>query len=83
MSISARVSERCHAPDLQTLCETVDDTMMVASSEVWMADLAYYQNVREAAKRGLAGADTIYGDLRQRFPGGTKAAPAPNPTPTP
>jgi hypothetical protein len=65
---------------LQTLCESVDDTLMVVNSEVWMADLAYYQNVREGAKRGLAGADTVYGDLRVRFPGpGPKANPGKTP----
>lgn len=65
-------------PNLKTLCEAADDTMMVLGSEVWMADLAYYQNVREGARRGRAGADTIYNDLRTRFPGGN-----PQPTPTP
>jgi hypothetical protein len=70
-------------PSLQTLCETVDDTPMVASSEVWMADLAYYQNVREAAKRGLPGADTIYGELRARFPAVPKSAQPKPAKPTP
>ena len=65
-------------PNLQTLHEAVDDTLMIVNSELWLADLAYYQTVREAARRGRAGADTIYNDLRARFPGGT---PAPAPTP--
>lgn len=63
-------------PNLMTLCESVDDTVMVVNSELMMADLSYYQNVRQAAKRGRPGADTIYNDLRVRFPGG-------NPQPTP
>ena len=68
-------------PNLQTLCEAVDDTLMVVNSEIWMADLSYYQNVRQAAKRGRPGTDTIYGELRTRFPGGSAspATPPPNP----
>lgn len=54
---------------LIALTDEVDDTLRVVSSEAWMADLAYYQAVREAAKRGMAGAETIYNDLQQRFPG--------------
>jgi hypothetical protein len=62
---------------LQTLSENVDDTLMVVASEIWMADLAYYQNVRQGAKRGLPGADTIYNDLRARFPGPGPKPPKP------
>lgn len=62
------------------LAESMDDTLMVASSELWMADLAYYQAVREAARRGRAGAETIYEDLRLRFPGaGPGSAPPAGP----
>ena len=68
-------------PNLNTLCETVDDTLLVLGSELLMADLAYYQSVREAAKRGRAGADTIYNDLRTRFPGGNPQPPTPPPGP--
>jgi hypothetical protein len=67
-------------PQIQTLCESLDDTLMIVNSELWMADLAFYQTVREAAKRGRAGADTIYNDLKQRFPGGN-AQPTPPPGP--
>jgi hypothetical protein len=49
------------------------------SSEVWMADLAYYQSVREAAHRSRAGAQDIYDDLRQRFPGTRTGQAAPEP----
>jgi len=55
--------------DLAQLNDTVDDTLRVVTSEIWMADLAYYQAVREAARRGRPGAQPIYDDLRQRFPG--------------
>lgn len=59
--------------DLITLTDNVDDTLRVISSEAWMADLAYYQSVREAARRGRSAALTIYDDLRQRFPGAPTA----------
>jgi hypothetical protein len=60
--------------DLITLTDNVDDTIRVVSSEAWMADLAYYQSVREAARRGRPAAQTIYEDLRQRFPGAPTTA---------
>jgi hypothetical protein len=66
--------------ELRPLCEAVDDTAMIVNSEVWMADLSFYQNARQAAKRGVLGADSIYDDLAQRFPGRPQApANPPNP----
>jgi hypothetical protein len=64
-------------PLYQTLSRSVEDTLMVLESELWMADLAYYQSVREAASRSVAGAQAIYDDLRGRFPGhpGKKKTP--------
>lgn len=56
--------------EFMTLAEHMDDTMTILGSEILMADLAYYQSVREAAKRGVPGAQQIYDDLRTRFPGG-------------
>lgn len=67
------------AAELQTLADSVDDTLQLVSSEVWMADLAYYQSVREAAHRGRDGAQNIYDDLRRRFPGARGSAAAPEP----
>ncbi|AGG88277.1 MULTISPECIES: hypothetical protein [Rhodanobacter] len=67
------------AAELQTLAASVDDTLQLVASEVWMADLAYYQSVREAAHRGRDGAQDVYDDLRQRFPGprANRAVPEP------
>jgi hypothetical protein len=67
------------AAELQTLATSVDDTVQLVSSEVWMADLAYYQSVREAAHRSRAGAQDIYDDLRQRFPGTRASQATPEP----
>jgi len=53
----------------QQVVEGIEDTVMLAASEAYMADLSFYQNVRQAAQRGVVGVDTIYNDLSQRFPG--------------
>lgn len=55
--------------ELKSTLERVDDTLMVVGGEIWMADLTYYQTVRQAARRDVDGADTVYSDLRARFPG--------------
>ena len=57
------------APDLLLPAEQIEDTLTVLGSEIVMVDFAYYQGVREAARRGLPGAQLIYDDLRTRFPG--------------
>mgnify|MGYP001556929028 CR=1 FL=1 len=64
------------AAELIALGRSMDDTMMVVSSEVWMADLSFYQSVRQAAKRSVNGAQAAYNDLSQRFPGGAAKAAA-------
>lgn len=55
--------------EVNKLCEAVDDTLLVVGSEIWLADLSFYQTVRQAARRNVVGADSIYDDLRERFPG--------------
>lgn len=67
--------------DLMTLSEQVDDTLAVVSSELWLADLAYYHAVREAGRRHLPGAKAIYDDLSQRFPRTGKTSPTRATTP--
>lgn len=74
--------------ELSKLCEMVDDTRMLVGSEIWLAALSYYQMARQAAKRDVPGADTVYDDLKQRFPGVAgdteeEPDPAPGPPPTP
>ena len=69
------------AAQLIALGQSMDSTMMVIASEQWMADLSFYQSVRQAAKRGVPGAQAAYDDLSQRFPGNaakTAAAKAAN-----
>jgi hypothetical protein len=67
--------------ELNSLCEAVDDTMMVVGSEILMSDLSFYQNVRQAAQRNVTGVDVIYEDLRQRFPGRGRTTPPTPPSP--
>lgn len=55
--------------ETRKLCEKLDDSLLLVGSEIWMADLSFYQTVRQAAKRDVPGADTIYDDLKERFPG--------------
>lgn len=65
------------ARELTQVAEGVSDTTMLALSEAYMADLSFYQSVRQAAQRGVVGADSIYSDLNQRFPGRPKGGTPP------
>lgn len=71
--------------ELRKLCEKVDDTLLLVGNEIWMADLSFYHTVKQAARRGVGGADTILDDLKARFPGvsGDEEEPEPSPGPTP
>lgn len=51
----------------QTL-HNVEDTMMLAGSEAYIASLSFYNSVKDAAKRDVPGAKAVYDDLRLRFP---------------
>lgn len=67
--------------EISPICEGLEDTVTLAYSDVYVADLAFHQNVKQAAKRGVPGTDTIYDDLKTRFPGRPKAEPPTPPTP--
>jgi hypothetical protein len=69
--------------EARKLCEKLDDTLMLVGSEIWMADLSFYQTVRQAARRDVPGADTIYDDLKERFPGVSGDDEEEEPMPTP
>lgn len=49
------------------LHEHLDDTIMLAGSEAYVAALALYNSVKVAAKLNQQGAEPIYNDLKQRF----------------
>lgn len=61
--------------EIAPICEGLEDTISLAYTDVFVADLAFHANVKQAAKRGVAGTDTIYDDLKTRFPGRPKAEP--------
>jgi predicted oxidoreductase len=66
--------------ELNSLAESATDTLAVISHEIYMADLAFYQNTRQAAKHGILDAQTVFDTLSTRFPGrpaaATRAMPA-------
>ena len=59
---------------LNVLASKVNDTYNVIGNEIYAADLAYYNNTDEAARRGRPGAKTIHDDLATRYPGRARKA---------
>lgn len=57
---------------LTTLLRAVEDVTMVAGSEAYAGALVFYQSVKGAARSNEPGAQAIYDDLKQRFPGKRK-----------
>lgn len=53
---------------LQQLVSNLDDTIMLAGSEAYIAALSYYNSVKLASKMDVPDAKTIYEDLKTRFP---------------
>ena len=53
--------------EAQQLCKNLDDTILLSGSEAYAEALAYYQAIKQAAKRNIPDAKPIYEDLRQRF----------------
>lgn len=57
------------ASPLDKLMEELDDTMLLAGSEAYMASLAFYNALKGALNAGEKGLKNIYDDLSSRFPG--------------
>lgn len=53
--------------EVEQLCSSLDDTIMLSGSEAYTAALTYYHSVKQAAKINVPDAKAIYEDLRQRF----------------
>lgn len=72
-------------PQLLLLAAKAEDTYNVVGNEMMIADLAYYGNTADAAKRGITSAGDIHDDLATRYPGrpakslAANAAKAPQP----
>lgn len=54
---------------LKKLTEELDDTMLLAGSEAYMASLVFYTALKGAIGAGQTGLKHIYDDLSARFPG--------------
>lgn len=54
---------------LYTLITAIEDTGMVAGGEAYEAALIFYHSVKGASRSDVAGAQAVYNDLSQRFPG--------------
>ena len=54
---------------LSVLQSGLSDTATLSGSEAYSAALSIYGNVRLAAKNSVSGAQAIYDDLAERFPG--------------
>lgn len=52
---------------IEQLCSRLDDTVMLSGSEAYVAALAYYNSVKQAAKMNVPNAKNIYKDLKARF----------------
>src|SRR5690349_8644184 len=52
---------------LDQVSSNLNDTIMLSGSEAYRSALAFYNNVKQAAKLNVAGAKTIAEDLRIRF----------------
>jgi hypothetical protein len=66
-------------PQSSLLAAKMTDTFNVIGNEIMMANLGYYNNTDEAAKRGRPNAEDIHTDLASRYPGRSKAKTTPKP----
>ncbi|MDR1338693.1 MAG: hypothetical protein LBK58_01330 [Prevotellaceae bacterium] len=57
---------------LNGILQSMEDTNRLLGSDLYNNSLAYYRNLREAAKVNAVGASARYSDLKQQFPGGKK-----------
>ncbi|MDZ4402145.1 hypothetical protein [Prosthecobacter sp.] len=65
------------------LCEGIEDTLTAAGVDTYMAYLSFYNNVKQAAKRNVPGANTVHENLKRFFPRGGGSTPTPPAPPTP
>jgi hypothetical protein len=59
------------------LCEGINDTHQAVGSDMYMAYLTFYNNVKQAAKRAVVGADAVFANLRRFFQRGSTPTPTP------
>jgi cytochrome c peroxidase len=54
---------------VKRLSALLDDIRLVAGNEAFKGALAFYNGLLAASKAGVAGAKTLYAELKARFPG--------------
>lgn len=59
---------------MQPILTEIEDMATIAGVEALSSVLSYYNNVRDAANKGIPGAKDIYEDLKKRFPGRPKGS---------
>ena len=60
------------------ICEGIADTKQAVGNDLLLAYLSFYNNVGQAAKRGVAGIQAVYDNLRRYFKrGGSTPTPPP------
>jgi len=63
---------------LDQITESLDHTVMLCGSEAYVAALAFYNSIKQAAKMKVPGAESIFKDLSLRFNGKVKKSAAPD-----
>jgi len=59
------------------VCAAISDTKQAVGNDLLLAYLSFYSNVGQAAKRGVAGIQAVYDNLRRYFRRGTSAPVTP------
>ncbi|MDR0717207.1 MAG: hypothetical protein LBF50_07315 [Azoarcus sp.] len=62
---------------LKEVAQQIEDTAMIAGSEAFEAALAFYSNVREAARRNVSGAEIVNAELKERYQARRRGKSAP------
>ncbi|MGD9488602.1 MAG: hypothetical protein AB7W47_11310 [Calditrichaceae bacterium] len=52
---------------VEDVYKQLDDTIMLAGSEAYVASLAFYNSIKLASRMSVPGAEPIYRDLKERF----------------
>jgi len=59
--------------ELEIVLAKLNDTSLAAGSEAYSAALVFYNTVKSAQKTNVSGAESLYNELKQRFPGRPKS----------
>jgi len=58
--------------ELEIILSKLKDTARLSGSEAYSAALVFYNTVKAAQRTNVSGAETIYTELKERFPGRPK-----------